>query len=46
MNLARIEMPAYSARWPKGVRSFTIQEQEPLLNNVLRGFKTLRIDVA
>jgi cytochrome P450 len=45
MNLARIEMLALFTALAKRVRRFTILEQEPLLNNVLRGFKTLRIAV-
>jgi hypothetical protein len=27
----------------KRIRRFTIVDEEPLLNNVLRGFKTLRV---
>jgi cytochrome P450 len=45
MNLARIEMLALLTALANRVRRFTILEQEPLLNNVLRGFKTLRIAV-
>ena len=45
MNLARIEMVALFTALAKRVRRFTIEEQEPLLNNVLRGFKTLRVAV-
>jgi cytochrome P450 len=45
MNLARIEMLALFTALAKRVRRFTILEQEPLLNNVLRGFKTLRVAV-
>jgi hypothetical protein len=43
MNLARIEMLALFTALAKRVRRFTILEVEPLLNNVLRGFKTLRV---
>jgi cytochrome P450 len=45
MNLARIEMLALFSALANRVRRFTILAQEPLLNNVLRGFKTLRIAV-
>jgi cytochrome P450 len=45
INLARMEMLALFAALAKRVRRFTIVEQEPLLNNVLRGFKTLRVTV-
>jgi cytochrome P450 len=45
MNLARIEMLALFTALAKRVRRFTILEQEPLLNNVLRGFKTLHVAV-
>ena len=45
MNLARIEMLALFTALAKRVRRFTILEQEPVLNNVLRGFKTLRVAV-
>jgi cytochrome P450 len=45
MNLARIEMLALFTALAKRVRRFTILEQEPLVNNVLRGFKTLRVAV-
>jgi cytochrome P450 len=45
MSLARIEMLALFTALAKRVRRFTILEQEPLLNNVLRGFKTLRVAV-
>jgi cytochrome P450 len=45
MNLARIEMLALFTALAKRVRRFTILEQEPLLNNVLRGFKALRVAV-
>jgi hypothetical protein len=31
------------ARLAKRIRRFTILDEEPLLNNVLRGFKTLRV---
>jgi cytochrome P450 len=43
MNLARIEMVALFTALAKRIRRFTILEVEPLLNNVLRGFKTLRV---
>jgi cytochrome P450 len=46
MNLARIEMLALFTALAKRVRRFTITQQEPLLNNVLRGFKTLRVAVS
>jgi cytochrome P450 len=46
MNLARIEMLALFSALAKHVRRFTILEQEPVLNNVLRGFKTLRVAVS
>jgi cytochrome P450 len=46
MNLARIEMLALFTTLAKHVRRFTILEQEPVLNNVLRGFKTLRVAVS
>jgi cytochrome P450 len=46
MNLARIEMLALFTALAKRVRRFTILEQEPVLNNVLRGFKTLRLAVS
>ena len=46
MNLARIEMLALFTELAKRVRRFTIEEEKPLLNNVLRGFKTLRITVS
>jgi cytochrome P450 len=45
MNLAQIEMLALFTALAKRVRRFTILEQKPVLNNVLRGFKTLRIAV-
>ena len=45
MNLARIEMLALFTALAKRVRRFTILEQAPLMNNVLRGFKTLRVAV-
>jgi len=46
-------MPAAGAMAPgvggpalaKRIRRFTILDEEPLLNNVLRGFKTLRVAV-
>ena len=46
MNLARIEMVALFTALAKHVRRFTILEHEPVLNNVLRGFKTLRVAVS
>jgi cytochrome P450 len=45
MNLARIEMIALLTALAKRVRRFTILEEEPALNNVLRGFKLLRVAV-
>ena len=45
MNLARIEMMALFTELAKRVRRFTIDEEERILNNVLRGFKTLRVAV-
>ena len=45
MNLARMEMLALFTALAKHVQRFTILEQEPVLNNVLRGFKTLRVAV-
>ena len=46
MNLARIEMLALFTALAKRIRRFTILEAQPVLNNVLRGFKTLRVSVA
>jgi cytochrome P450 len=46
MNLARIEILALFTALTKHVRHFTILEQEPVVNNVLRGFKTLRVAVS
>jgi cytochrome P450 len=46
MNLARMEMLALFTALAKRIRRFTILDQEPLLNNVLRGFKTLRVAVS
>jgi cytochrome P450 len=46
MNLARLEMQALFTALAKRVRRFTILEQAPLLNNVLRGFKMLRVTVS
>jgi cytochrome P450 len=46
MNLARIEMLALFNALAKRVRRFTIVEEEPVLHNVLRGFKTLRVSVS
>jgi cytochrome P450 len=45
MNLARIEMLALFTALAKRVQRFTILDEDPLLNNVLRGFKTLRVAV-
>ena len=46
MNLARIEMVALFNALAKRFRRFTILEEERVLNNVLRGFKTLRVSAA
>ena len=46
MNLARMEMIALFTALAKRVRRFTILEEEAALNNVLRGFKTLRVGVS
>ena len=46
MNLARIEMMALFTELAKRVRRFTIEEEKRILNNVLRGFTTLRITVS
>jgi cytochrome P450 len=46
MNLARMEMLALFTALAKRIRRFTILDEEPLLNNVLRGFKTLRVAVS
>lgn len=46
MNLAPIEMLALFSALAKHVGRFTILELEPVLNNVLRGFKTLRVAVS
>jgi cytochrome P450 len=46
MNLARIEMVALFTELAKRVRRFTILEEKRILNNVLRGFKALRITVS
>jgi cytochrome P450 len=46
MNLARIEMLALFSALAKRFRRFTILEEEPILHNVLRGFKTLRVSVS
>jgi cytochrome P450 len=46
MNLARMEMLALFTALAKRIRRFTVLEQEPVLNNVLRGFKTLRVAVS
>ena len=46
MNLARIEMVALFTQLAKRVRRFTIEQESRILNNVLRGFKTLRITVS
>jgi cytochrome P450 len=46
MNLARIELIALFTALAKRVRRFTILEEEAVLNNVLRGFKVLRVAVS
>ncbi|WP_457146133.1 cytochrome P450 [Mycobacterium sp. URHB0021] len=46
MNLARIEIPALFTALAKRIRRFTILEAQPILNDVLRGFQTLRVSVA
>jgi cytochrome P450 len=46
MHLARMEMLALFIALAKRIRRFTILDEEPLLNNVLRGFKTLRVAVS
>jgi cytochrome P450 len=46
MNLARMEMLALFTELANRVRRFTILEEEPVLNNVLRGFKLLRVSVS
>ena len=45
MNLARMEMIALFTALAKRVGRFTILEEEAVLNNVLRGFKLLRVAV-
>jgi hypothetical protein len=45
MNLARMELIALFTALAKRVRRFTILEEEAVLNNVLRGFKLLRVAV-
>jgi cytochrome P450 len=45
MNLARIEMMELFGALAKRVRRFTILEEKVKLNNVLRGFETLRVTV-
>ena len=45
MGLARIEMLALFTALAKQVERFTIIEEQPVLNNVLRGFRTLRVTV-
>jgi len=45
MNLARLEMQALFTALAKRVRRFTILEEEARLNNVLRGYKMLRVAV-
>ena len=45
MNLARLEMQALFTALAKRVRRFTILEEEARLNNVLRGYKLLRVAV-
>jgi len=46
MNLARIEMIALFTALARRVRRFTILEEDAVLNNVLRGFKSLRVAVS
>jgi cytochrome P450 len=46
MNLARMEMIALFTALAPRVRRFTVLEEEAVLNNVLRGFKTLRVAVS
>lgn len=46
MNLARIEVIALLTALAKRVRRFTILAEEAVLNNVLRGFKLLRVAVS
>src|SRR6516165_2349717 len=46
MNLARMEMIALFTALAKRVGRFTILEEEAVLNNVLRGFKLLRVAVS
>ncbi|MDT5000365.1 MAG: hypothetical protein QOK12_2470 [Mycobacterium sp.] len=43
MNLTPIEMLALFTALAKRIQRFAILEVEPLPNNVLRGFKTLRV---
>jgi cytochrome P450 len=45
MNLARMEMTALFTALAPRVRRFTVLQKEAVLNNVLRGFKTLRVAV-
>jgi hypothetical protein len=45
MNLARVKMLAGVHPLAKRIHRFTILEEEPVLNHVLRGFKTLRASV-
>jgi cytochrome P450 len=46
MSLARMEMLALFTALAQRIRRFTIVEEERILNNTLRGFKTLRVSVA
>jgi cytochrome P450 len=45
MSLARIEMLALFTALAHKVERFTITEEQPVLNNVLRGLRTLRVTV-
>jgi hypothetical protein len=46
MNLARMEMLALFTAPATRVRRFEIVEAEPVLHNILRGFRTLRVTVS
>jgi cytochrome P450 len=46
MNLARMEMLELFTALAERVRRFEILEAEPVLHNVLRGFRTLRVKVS
>lgn len=46
MNLARMEMLALFTALAERVRRFEILEAEPVLHNILRGFRTLRVKVS